>query len=697
MFAFHQEMTIAGRKIGSDQPPLVIAELSGNHGGRLDQALKLLDDCAAAGVEMVKFQTYEAHTITLDSDKPAFVVKTDLWKDRRLFDLYQEAQTPYEWHKDLFNHARKLGLIPISAPFDTTAVDLLESMDCPAYKIASCEMGDFELLQKVASTGKPIILSTGAATMVEIEQSLAYLADTGARNVCLLHCISAYPTPAQNANLINIQAMAEKFNVITGFSDHTMGLTVPTAAVALGATVIEKHVRLTEDTTSIDSAFSLPSAEISALINACHESWQSLGTTRQHHFDIEHDSRRFRRSLYISHPMKKGDTFTPNNLRSVRPAGGMDTKYMPHIMGRQITCDSAAATPLSRQMINDWQECKNILITSAANKWPLITLWQQAAAAEGIKIITADMNPDCPAAQMAAQMKSDFVQLPADTDPEYLNQLLKIVKDHNIGLIIPTRDGELTALAHAKKALKQAGATLPLPAPDMLERCLDKITFYQHCQDHGFPVRQRLKADQITEYPVFARHRHSAGSRAALRIDTPEALNTLDQIDDYLIQPMITAEEYSCDILSDFSAKVQHVVVRKRCVTQDGESVISEVVDRPDLANIAKKCAESLNLVGHTLVQLFDNPDTGPELIEVNARYGGCSYLSVLAGLDSPRHLIHMMDGRYAPDTVFTRHTGLTSFKNNTHIHFATANAGSYCPEPLSLPAHQVCKEDTKK
>lgn len=676
MLAFSTRITIAGRTISPTKKPLVIAELSGNHGGYLSNALELIDACAAGGAEMVKFQSYTPDTITLKSDNPDFIVKNDLWKDRTLYNLYTDAHTPFDWHADLFDHTRKRGMIPISSPFDHSAVDLLEQLDCPAYKIASCELVDFDLINRVAATGKPIIVSTGAAALSEIEDALYFLSDLGVRDLLLFHCISEYPTRAKDANLATIQALVQRFNCLVGFSDHTQGLTVPVSAVALGAVAIEKHVRLDSDTTSVDSAFSLKASDIKKLKRATSRAWKSLGQARQLAFDCESESLRFRRSLYVSKGVKEGETFTRSNLRSVRPAGGMHTKYLEQILGRRAACDIAKATPLIPELIKDWTHAKNILITSAASKIPLIQLFQKAAEGKHIQIIAADMNPECQAAQCA----DAFFTLPKDSDPFHKQALLHLCDKHNIGMIIPTRDSEMVQLASYSTDLQRAGILLPLPPLDKLKLCLDKIDFYDDCLKQGFPVLPRMIPGKTPEstlkFPVFMRARNSAASRDAQVIKNRTRLTKIADVENKLIQPFIDAPEYSCDILSDMKGHVQHVIVRQRLVVKKGESTHSRIENKPELARLATKIATHLSLKGHSLIQFFDHPTQGPLVIEVNARFGGCSHLSITGGLNSPEHMIQMMLGTFESNkTIFNSNFGMESLKKGSTITYKTTNA----------------------
>ncbi|TNE61168.1 MAG: pseudaminic acid synthase [Alphaproteobacteria bacterium] len=344
---------IAGRKIGAGAPPLVLAELSGNHGGSLEKALALIDACADAGAEAVKFQTYTPDTITLKSDAPAFRVGGALWGGRTLYDLYEEAHTPYEWHAAMFARARELGLIAFSSPFDDTAVDLLESLDVPAYKIASCEVDDVGLIARVARTGKPVLISTGAATDTEMDEAMAVLAAEGCNNVCILHCVSAYPTPVDRANVASVPYLAGRYGVPVGFSDHTEGLEAAMAATALGAAIIEKHVCMRRADGDIDSAFSLEPAELAELIRATRAVASAVGTPKSAPLDIEMESRRFKRSLFVTKDVKAGDSLGPDAVRSVRPAGGLHPRFLADVVGRKLASDVAAGTPLQWDMLID--------------------------------------------------------------------------------------------------------------------------------------------------------------------------------------------------------------------------------------------------------------------------------------------------------------------------------------------------------
>lgn len=346
------EITINGRRIGPGHPAYVIAEVSANHNGKLDRALSIVRAAKLAGADAVKLQTYTADTITLKSDSPLFRHGGGgLWAHRDLYSLYQEAYTPWEWHAQLKALADELQLTLFSTPFDPTAVDFLENLGVPAYKIASFELVDLPLIQKVARTGKPLILSTGMGTIEEIGEAVAAFQGAGGKELALLKCTSAYPSPPEAMNLRVLRDLHTRFKVPAGLSDHSMGHTVAVAAVALGACVIEKHFTLDRADPGLDSAFSMEPAEFKAMIAAIRMTEAALGQTSYLATDAEAESRRFRRSLFVTRDIKAGETFTPDNVRSVRPAAGLPPKHQPEILGKTATRDIPAGTPLEWAMV----------------------------------------------------------------------------------------------------------------------------------------------------------------------------------------------------------------------------------------------------------------------------------------------------------------------------------------------------------
>jgi N-acetylneuraminate synthase len=346
------EMIIDGRKIGPDHPPYIIAEMSGNHKGELARALKLIDAAKAAGADAVKIQSYTADTITIDHDGPEFRVGGELWNGRTLYDLYQEAGTPWTWHGELVAHARRVGITLFSSPFDTTAVDMLEDLGVPAFKIASFELIDLPLIQYAARTGKPLIMSTGLATQDEIAEAVAAVRQIGDNPILLLHCTSGYPTPIGESDLVTIPYLAQRHGCPTGLSDHTMGTVVPIAAVALGAVAIEKHFTLARADGGVDSAFSLEAGELKTLVETCRDAWSALGRIDDAPKPSEGGGRNFRRSLYVVADVAAGALLGPENIRSIRPGLGLAPKHIGQVLGRRALRDLRRGEPLAWDMLD---------------------------------------------------------------------------------------------------------------------------------------------------------------------------------------------------------------------------------------------------------------------------------------------------------------------------------------------------------
>jgi pseudaminic acid synthase len=347
------ETRIADRLIGRDHPPFVIAEMSGNHNQSLDRALQIVEAVAQTGAHALKIQTYTPDTMTLDLDEREFRISdpNSLWAATSLYKLYGEAQTPWEWHEPIFKRARELGLIAFSTPFDDSAVDFLEELNVPCYKIASFENTDVQLIKKVAATGKPLIISTGLANIAELDETVRAAREAGCNEIILLKCTSTYPATPENTNISTIPHMRNLFNCEVGLSDHTMGVGVSVASVALGASVIEKHFTLNRKDGGVDSAFSLEPYEFSQLVTETQNAWLALGQISYGATKAEEKSLQFRRSLYIVQDLKAGETLTNENVSAIRPGFGLPTKYLNYFIGKKIKSNAIKGTPLKFDLI----------------------------------------------------------------------------------------------------------------------------------------------------------------------------------------------------------------------------------------------------------------------------------------------------------------------------------------------------------
>lgn len=343
--------SIAGREIGPDRPPYVIAEMSGNHNGDIGRAFALIEAAQAAGADAVKLQTYTADTITIDHDGPGFTIEGGLWHGRRLHELYQEAHTPWDWHPRLFEKAAEVGITLFSSPFDPTAVDFLETLGAPAYKVASFEIVDTPLVAHMARTGKPLIVSTGLASPEDIADAVEAARGAGGGGLILLHCTSGYPTPPSQMHLRTMADLGARHGALVGLSDHTMGTAVSVAAVALGACVIEKHFTLARADGGPDAAFSLEPDELARLTRDCRDAWEALGSVHYEEVAAEAASREHRRSLYVVADVRRGESLTTDNIRSIRPGHGLAPKHLHAILGRPAARDLKRGEPLAWDLI----------------------------------------------------------------------------------------------------------------------------------------------------------------------------------------------------------------------------------------------------------------------------------------------------------------------------------------------------------
>lgn len=348
------DIRIGGRIVGYGHPPLVIAEMSGNHNHSLERALEIVDAAADAGVHALKIQTYTADTMTIDIDEGEFLIDDpkSLWKGMSLYKLYQQAYTPWEWHAPIFKRCTERGIIGFSTPFDESAVDFLEKLEVPAYKIASFENNHLPLIHKVASTGKPVFISTGMATEKELETAMSTMRAVGCDDIILLKCTSTYPASPENTNILTISDMRERFGVLVGLSDHTLGIGVAIASIALGAVVIEKHFTLRRAEGGVDAAFSMEPEEMRTLVTESEQAWRALGSVSYGPTENEKASLIFRRSIYVVQDVKVGDLFTRENIRIIRPGLGLEPKCFETVLGKRAKADIKRGTPLSWDLVD---------------------------------------------------------------------------------------------------------------------------------------------------------------------------------------------------------------------------------------------------------------------------------------------------------------------------------------------------------
>ncbi|MEQ8285687.1 pseudaminic acid synthase [Thalassospira sp.] len=345
--------SISGRVVGSSNAPYIIAELSANHNGSIERAKKSILVAKQAGAHAVKLQTYTADSMTIDCDLPDFMINGGLWDGYSLYDLYAEAHTPYEWHKHLFEFAKEIGITIFSSPFDETAVDLLQSLDAPAYKVASFELTDHLLIERIAAAKKPLLMSTGMASEIEIGEAVEVARSCGVEEILLFHCISSYPAPTEQCNLNNILYLKQEFNVAVGLSDHTLNNTAAIAAVALGAVAIEKHFTLSRAEKGPDSEFSLEPDELASLVNHTKEAWLALGQTKFARAGVENANKAFRRSLYFVRDVAAGTQLTDRDVRRIRPGFGLEPKHYSVVIGKKVKCDVFRGEPVRWNVLSD--------------------------------------------------------------------------------------------------------------------------------------------------------------------------------------------------------------------------------------------------------------------------------------------------------------------------------------------------------
>ncbi len=347
----NKKININGIEIGESYPPYIVAEMSANHNGEIENAYKIIENAKISGASAVKIQTYKPDTITIKSDLEDFQIKEGLWKGKTLYDLYKWAHTPWEWHKDLFNYAKKIGITIFSSPFDSTAVDLLEDLNAPAYKIASFEIIDLPLIKYVASTKKPIIISTGMASIKEIEEAVTVCKDSGCNKIALLHCVSGYPAPPSDYNLRTINDIKSRFNLVTGISDHTLNNITSIASISLGVSIIEKHFTLNRKAGGPDDSFSLQPSELKELCESSMTAWKALGKVDYTRKSSEISNIKFRRSLYFIKNIKRGEQISQDHIKSIRPGFGIAPKYLDQVIGKIAKTDIKIGLPVTKDYI----------------------------------------------------------------------------------------------------------------------------------------------------------------------------------------------------------------------------------------------------------------------------------------------------------------------------------------------------------
>ena len=356
-----KNINLNGTNVGGNNPPYIVAELSGNHNGSFERAIKIIREAKECGADAVKIQTYTPDTITINHKSSEFLIKEGLWKNKFLYDLYKEAYTPWEWHKELFEYAKSINLTLFSSPFDKSAVELLENLGNPFYKIASPELIDLELIKEVAATKKPIIFSTGMGSLLEIEEAIKTARDQGSDNIIVLHCTSSYPAPIKEANLSTIREIKKRFDVISGLSDHTEGILISTLATVMGASLIEKHFTLDRSEGGVDSDFSIEPNELKMLVKETKNAYLSIGSPAFSPTQSEEKLIKCRRSIYVVKPIKKGEFITKENVRSIRPGNGLLPKYINFIIGKKASKDINYGEAFKIDMIENNQEIKNMI------------------------------------------------------------------------------------------------------------------------------------------------------------------------------------------------------------------------------------------------------------------------------------------------------------------------------------------------
>ena len=632
--------SISGRDIGKGFRPYFVAEMSGNHNNDINRALKIIDAAKESGADAIKIQTYTASTITIDHYSEEFIIQDGLWKGKRLFELYKEASTPWDWHKELFDHAKNIGISIFSSPFDFSAIDFLEELSIPAYKIASPELVDLPLIKKVCATGKPIIMSTGASSLKDISEAVSLIRSCGLEKILLLHCTASYPAPISEANLSTMKFLKERFDVEVGLSDHTLGTITATTAVTLGASLIEKHFTLSRKDGGIDSTFSLEPKEFSKMVKDSINAFEAIGSPQIKSTQSESIVKKNRRSLYVVQKIKKGEMISEKNIRSIRPANGIPPKFYLDVIGKKVKRDLSFGDPLKEEMIENFKlnkssyllDINNILVTSSSNKNPLILCLKKSlkSVSSFSKIFAGDTNQF----SLSKYDADVFWHMPP-TVKDNINEIIEFCLKNKIEYIFPTRDGELLFWSRYKEIFKSNKINVIITSENVLDLCLDKIKFYNFCKENKFhTLNTDLNINNLDSNRFVVKERYgSASYNLGLNLNKQDALVFSKKLKSPIFQTYLDTKEVSIDSWVSKNGSIPAVILRYRSLLINGESKVTTTFKNSNYENQARELISGLGITGPLNIQAFIE---GDKLIfnECNPRIGGASTISIENGLD---------------------------------------------------------------
>ena len=649
--------SIDGRDIGKGFRPYFVAEMSGNHNNDIRRAFKIIDAAKESGADAVKIQTYTASTITIDHYSEEFIIQDGLWKGKRLFELYNEASTPWDWHKKLFDHANNIGISIFSSPFDFSAVDFLEELSTPAYKIASPELVDLPLIKKICATSKPIIMSTGASSLKEISEAVSLIKSSGLEKILLLHCTASYPAPISEANLSTIQFLKEKFDVEVGLSDHTLGTIAATTAVSLGASLIEKHFTLSREDGGIDSPFSLEPKEFSKMVKDSINAFKAIGSPQKKSTQSEAIVKKNRRSLYVVKKIKKGEIITEKNIRSIRPSNGIPPKFYLDVLGKKTTQDLSFGDPLKEEMIENFKLNKssyllninNILVTSSSNKNPLIVCLKESLKSinSSSKIFAGDTNQ----MSLTKYDADEFWHMPPTVE-DNIEEIVEFCLKNEIEYIFPTRDGELLFWSRYKEIFKSKNINVIITSKKVLDLCLDKIKFFKFCKENKFyTLNTDSNINKVDSNRFVVKERYgSASDNLGLNLNKKNAIIFSRKLKFPIFQPYLDAKEISIDSWVSRNGSIPAVILRYRSLLINGESKVTKTFQNANYEEQVRELISSLGITGPLNIQAFIKED---KLIfsECNPRIGGASTISVKNGLDIFKwSIFEIIDSNFEPN-----------------------------------------------